>query len=193
MSRLWVVFSLAASLSLTACGGGGPEAKAPGRPLPSYAGHAIELFDDGIEPRAVGLELEGQPMPARSDTLLRERTQVGDAVMRVRIDTVSSHGDGVNDRYDLGLRVLDKIAGAQDIPGEFTVRVDKNSPSIGIVKSFQERLGGKIFIAFLREFVRPDGDSESHFHLSRDGKDVEAAVREAAALAEFAPAKVPAK
>lgn len=192
MSRLWVGFSFAASfaaaLSFAGCGGG-PEAKAPGRPLPSYAGHATELFDDGIDARAVGLELEGQGVAPRSDTLLRERTQVGDAVMRVRIDTVTSRGDGVSERYDLGLRVLDKIAGAEDIPAEFTVRIDKNSPSVGIVKSFQERLGGKIFIAFLREFVRPDGDSESHFHLSRDGKDVEAAVREAAALGRFGPQK----
>jgi hypothetical protein len=187
MSRLWVGVSLVAALSI-ACGGG-PEAKAPGRPLPSYAGRATELFDDAIDARAVGLDLEGLGVPPRSDTLLRERTQVGDAVMRVRIDTVTSRGDGVSERYDLGLRVIDKIAGAQDIPEEFTVRVDKNSPSVGIVKSFQGRLGGKIFIAFLREFVRPDGDSESHFHLARDGKDVEAAVREAAALAEFGPRK----
>ena len=182
----WVGFSLVAVLSF-ACGG--PAAKAPGRPLPSYAGHATELFDDGIDARAVGLELEGRGVAPRSDTLLRERTQVGDAVMRVRIDTVTSRGDGVSERFDLGLRVLDKIAGAEDIPEEFTVRVDKNSPSVGIVKSFQGRLGGKIFIAFLREFVRSDGDSESHFHLSRDGRDVEAAVREAAALGQFGPQK----
>jgi hypothetical protein len=192
MSRLWVAFSFMGALSFVGCGGGA-EPRAPSRPLPSYAGHATELFDDAIDARAVGLELEGQGMSPRSDTLLRERTQVGDAVMRVRIDTVSSHGDGVSERYDLGLRVLDKIAGAQDVPAEFTVRVDKNSPSVGIVKSFQERLGGKIFIAFLREFVRPDGDTESHFHLSRDGKDVEAAVREAAALGDFAPPKGPTK
>ncbi len=187
MRRTSVGFLLFAVLSF-ACGGG-PEAKAPGRPLPSYAGHAVELFDDAIDTRAVGLELEGRGVAPRSDTLLRERTQVGDAVMRVRIDTVTSRGDGVSERFDLGLRVLDKIAGAENVPDEFTVRVDKNSPSVGIVKSFQGRLGGKIFIAFLREFVRPDGDPESHFHLSRDGKDVEAAVREAAALGQFGPQK----
>ena len=44
MSWLWVGVSLVAALSF-GCGGG-PEARAPGRPLPSYSGRATELFDD---------------------------------------------------------------------------------------------------------------------------------------------------
>ena len=178
LARVWFLWGIFAA---SGCGG---EAVSPRRPLPSYAGHAKnELFDDAIEARAVGLELERPPLSPRRDPLLRERTQTGDAVLRVRIDTVTARDDGVNERYDLGLRVLDKLAGAEDVPVEFTVQIDNNSPSLGIVRSFRGRLGGKVFIAFIREFARPDGDPETHFHLAEDGKAVELAVREAATSA----------
>src|SRR6202034_3741291 len=76
---------VAVSLPLLGCAGANADAN---RPLPSYVGHAAELFDDGIEPRAVGLDLE-QVSDPRSDALLRERTQVSDAALRVRISTLT--------------------------------------------------------------------------------------------------------
>jgi hypothetical protein len=162
-----------------------PGARDPSRPLPTYGGHAAELFDDVIEPGAVGLELDGPGSPPRGSAVLRERTQVGDAVVRVRVETVTGKDDGVNARYDLGLKVLDRLAGQHAPPDSFTVRVDKTSPSEPIVKSFQARLSGKTFIAFVKEFVRSDGDTDYHFHLAADDKDTVAAVKEAGVLGEL--------
>jgi len=169
---------IATSTLALALGCGGSGANGANRPLPSYVGHATELFDDGIESKAVGLDLE-TPTPPRSDARLRERAQVGDAVLRVRVSTVTSKEEDSGNLYVVGFEALEKLAGPYPPGDTFSVRVEKDSPSAGIVKSFQGRLVGKSFVIFVRQFVRPDGDRELHFHLAPDTKDEAAAVRAA--------------
>lgn len=161
--------------------GGGPDPSAPSRPLPTYAGRAAELFDDTIEPAAVGLDFDRGYTP-RSDALLRERTQLGDAVLRVRVSTVTATNDGPASAYQVGLQIVEKLAGEHPPPAPFTVRIDKTSESHGVMRNFESRLVGYAFVAFVREFVRPDGDRDIHFHLAPDSKEVRAAVTDAVAL-----------
>lgn len=176
----WLGVWVGAGLCVS-CGGSG--ANAANRPLPSYVGHATELFDDAIEANAVGLDLE-MPPPPKGDAKLRERAEVGDAVLRARVSTVTAKEEDSGTIYQVGFEVLDKLAGPYP-PGEyFSVRVDRLTPSMGIVKSFQGRLVGKTFVVFLRMFVRPDGDRELHFHIAPDSKDEVAAVRAATAKVE---------
>lgn len=167
---LALVFSAAVG-----CAAGSPGAN---RPLPSYAGHAIELFDDAIEPRAVGLDLE-QTADPRSDALLRERAQTGDAAIRVRIGTLTEKQDGAATSYQLGMRILEILAGSYPPADDFIVTIDAKNPSAGIVRNLQEGIVGKTFIALVRAFVRPDGDHELHFHLVPDAKPEQAAIRAA--------------
>jgi hypothetical protein len=174
-------FPLVASAMLVAwalgCGSGnGPSA--PTRPLPGWAGHAAELFDDSIEPAAVGLDFDRGYTP-RSDPALRERTQVSDAVLRVKVSTVTARKDGPDATYQLGLHTVEKISGEHPPPPDFTVTINKASEAHGIMKNFESRLVGYAFIAFVREFVRPDGDRDIHFHLAPDTKEVKGAVGEA--------------
>jgi hypothetical protein len=164
--------------AMAAVGCGGPPANGPQRPLPTYAGHAAELFDDAIEAKALGLDLETAQNP-RNDARLRERAEVGDAVLRVRVSTVSAKEEDVGSRYLLGFETLDKLGGAFPPSPQFTLIVDKSGSSLGIVKAFGARLVGKSFIAFVRLFVRADGDTELHFHLAPDSKEEIAAVRDA--------------
>lgn len=167
--------SLAFSILLElGCGAG----SATNRPLPSYAGRSIALFDDAIEPRAVGLDLE-QGTDPRTDALLRERTQVGDAAVRVRVSTLTEKQDGPETRYQLSMIVLGTLAGAYPPAGDFVVTMDGKSPSIGIVRGLQDGIVGKTFIALIRAFVRPDGDHEIHFHLAPDTKPEMEAIRAA--------------
>ena len=167
------------------CGGASSGAKGPSRPLPSYTGRMITLFDDDIEPRAVGIELSQAPQLPRTDPVLRERAQVGDATLRVRIDTVTANSDGVRTRHDLGLHTLEHLTGEHPPPESFSVRIEPASPSATLVKNFHDRLGGKTLVVFVREFVRADGDTELHFHASPDDPAVVQAVKDAAAHAEF--------
>jgi hypothetical protein len=184
-----VALAAALALSFGAVGGGavgcspmtGPGAKS--RPLPAYAGRAAELFDDSIDPAAVGMDFD-KGYTAKADPLLRERAQTSDAVLRVKIATVTGKTDGPEATYQLGLHTVEKMSGANPPPADFTVPVGKTSESHGILKNFEGRLVGYPFVAFVREFVRPDGDHEVHFHLSPDTKDVKAAVNDAVVLGE---------
>ena len=168
-------------LALLACGG--PDASSPERPRPPYEGRALELFDDVIEPRAVGLALEDARSP-RTDPVLRERTQTADGVARVTVKTVTARGDGVEMEYLLAVNVVEKLTEGP-LPGELVVRVDRSSPSLGIVKSLDARLGGKTFVAFVREFAGSDGEPRWHFHFAPDTKDEVAAVSDAIALQSY--------
>ena len=176
--------ALVAAVALATVGCGPPAgAAAPTRPLPAYAGRAADLFDDSIDPAAVGLDFDKGYTP-KADPMLRERAQVSDAVLRVKIATVTGKKDGPEATYQLGLHTVEKMTGQNAPPADFTVGVGKTSESIGILKNFEGRLVGYPFIAFVREFIRPDGDHEVHFHLSPDTKEVKAAVGDAVILGE---------
>lgn len=183
LSTVALAAGLAVSLgALSGCGPmTGPGAKS--RPLPAYAGHAADLFDDSIDPAAVGMDFDKGYTP-KADAMLRERSQTSDAVLRVKIATVTGKKDGPEANYQLGLHTVEKMAGANPPPTDFTVAVSKSSESHGILKNFEGRLVGYPFVAFVREFVRPDGDHEVHFHLSPDTKEVKAAVNDAVVLGE---------
>jgi len=187
MLRSLSTVALAATLALSVGGAGGcgpmTGAGAKSRPLPAYAGRAADLFDDSIDPAAVGMDFDKGYTP-RADPMLRERAQTSDAVLRVKISTVTGKTDGPEVTYQLGLHIVEKLTGANPPPADFTVAVSKSSESHGILKNFEGRLVGYPFVAFVREFVRPDGDHEVHFHLSPDTKEVKAAVNDAVVLGE---------
>ena len=181
-----VAVGLLASSALGAgagCGSGNG-ANGPSRDVSTYSGRQADLFDDTIEPAAVGLDFDRGYSP-RVDKVLRERAQVGDAVLRVRVSTVTTKTDGPGVTYQLGLHTVEKLAGNHPPPTDFTVQIDKASESHGIMKNFESRLVGYSFIAFVREFAHPDGEREVHFHLAPDTKDVKAAVGDAMLLGEL--------
>jgi hypothetical protein len=156
----------------------------PTSSLPRYAGDIVDLFDDVIDPHAVGLELEGRTDP-RSDPKVRNRSQMADLVARARVTTVTGELDGLEKAYQVGFKSVDHLAGkGTDIGDDFVVRVDKNTPAVGIVKNFEGRLVGKVFVVSVKAFSRMDGERELHFHADIDAPDVVAAVREAVVLEE---------
>ena len=163
---------------------GGPVA-ATQRPLASYSGHFAELFDDAIEPRAVGLglDLDASSTP-KGDRYFRQRAQEADVIVRARVSTVTGKQDGPDTSYHVGFKVVEVIGGTHPLGDELVVRMDRSSPGIGVVRSFEGRLVGRTMVVVARAFVRPDGDQEIHVHVAPDTKEVVAAVREAVILNE---------
>jgi hypothetical protein len=194
------------ALTLTtslACGGGGPGARGPERALPAYSGHAQDLFDDGIDAAAVGLTLGsvapltgGQTARAapRSDNLLRERTQVGDAVVRARVRTVTSKDEDRGRTWFIGLHTLERLAGTGPLESDFTVEIGPSAASSGLLRAYESHLIGSTFVAYVREFEHPSAakaaagappppaEGDLHFHIARDDKDEVDAVRAAVLL-----------
>lgn len=175
--------ALGAGIVMLACGDG-RDANDPSRPAAAYSGRQADLFDDTIEPAAVGLDFDKGYTP-RLDRTLRERAQVGDAVLRVRVSTVTAKTDGPDATFQLGLHTVEKLAGKNPPPADFTVQINRSSESHGIMKNFESRLVGYAFIAFVREFANASGDREVHFHLAPDTKEVKGAVADAMALSEL--------
>jgi hypothetical protein len=165
------------------CGGAAAGAHSPGRPLPAYGGHDAALFDDGIEPTAIGYPMADGTSPLR-DNLLRERTEVGDAVVRARVTTVTSKQEDTGRSWLLGFHALEHLAGTGPLDTDFTLQVDATDPAAGIVKAYENRLIGATFVVFVREFARPGADAEGdlHYHIAPDQKDELDAVRSAVLL-----------
>lgn len=161
-------------------------------PLSPYSGHVTELFDDVIEPAAVGYQGTDASDSPKGDALLRERTQTGDAVLRARIVTVTSGPESQGDGWRIGFRTLETIAGKRPPEGDFTFVVEGKAPASGIVRMLEARLVGATLVVFVRQFdhVQPQedgegaGGSELHFHFAKDDKDELGAVREANLLGE---------
>jgi hypothetical protein len=185
-------FAVACAVSLCiCCAGADPQAQTPGSALPPYTGHVTELFDDVIEPAAVGYQGAIEGGSPRDNAMLRERTQTGDAVIRARVVTVTSGPESHGDGWRIGLRPLETIAGKPPPDGELTFVVDGTAPAAGIVRMLEARLIGATFVVFLRTFGHVDqgmspasGGRELHFHFAKDDKDELGAVREASLLGE---------
>lgn len=177
-----------AIFALCACGGASGDGlsppRAPRRSLPPYTGHGAELFDDSIEARAVGYDLQ-QALEPKADLGLRERTRIGDAVLRVRVLTVTSRNEDNGRSWQLGLRTIERLAGSNPPDTDFTIEVGDTDPAAGVLRTFEIRLVGMTFVAFVREFARDAGsDPELHFHIDRDGKEQVDAVKSAVLLQE---------
>jgi hypothetical protein len=171
-------FAPVLALAIVACGGAAPEAEGPKRDLPPFTGRPTELFDDKIEPGALGAQL-GVIDPGgasrgtvRTDSLLNERTRQADAVVRARVTTVTANRETVGARWQIGLRTMERLAGAGPLGQEFTLQVGATDPSAGVLRAFESRLIGSTFVALVRKFAQtsPGGETQLHFHVASDSK-----------------------
>jgi hypothetical protein len=162
------------------CGGGGAGA---GATYPAYTGHPSELFDDGIDPIAVGYQLEPGPPPA-TDAKLRERAQTAEAVVRAKVTTVTSKKEDNGRSWQLGLHLLGRIGGSGKLDDDFLLDVESTDPGAGMVKAFEANLVGATFVVFTHVYAKSGapGEAELHFHLSADKADVLDAIKQAALL-----------
>jgi hypothetical protein len=121
-----------------------------------------------------------------NDNLLRERAQVGDAVVRGRVTTVTSKDEDRGRTWQISFHTIERLGGSGPLDTDFTVQVQPSGPAAGILRAIGPRLIGMTFVAFVREFAHPgalsDGgadDSDLHFHLAQDNRADAAAVRSA--------------
>jgi hypothetical protein len=178
-----VALALAAVLAVGGCDPSQP-ARTPAGDLPRWEARARQVFDDNIEPAAVGLSMDGGA--PRSDPFLRERAQTADVVARVRVNTVTIDSIGEQKTYHLGVQVgVPTLVKAKipDLSFELTVR--PACGGFGFAKAFDSRLRGQTFIAFVKRYTADDSEVDVHWHLSPDTADVVAAIKEAVTLREI--------
>jgi hypothetical protein len=196
----WVRWLAAAtSLSAAACGAAASTPQTP-QSYPPYDSHSAELFDNEIEPEAVGFPTEHASNPG-SDNRLRERSQTGDAVVRARVMTVD---EDTTQNWQLVLHTIENLhaasgnnGGASAPSADFTLHVQPTDPAAGIVGSMSTHLVGRTFVVFMRSFTHTPTAAEAkggeaiagsqpdvHFHIGPDSKDEIEAIRNSILLRE---------
>ena len=176
-----------AALALLPAGCGDPplEAQTPSaQGLSPWADRARVVFDDNIDPAAVGYTMDAPS--ARADRYLRERAQTAELVARLRVQTVTIDTVGDENTYHLGVQVGSPTLAPNPKIAERTLELTfkPNSPAFGIAKALDQRMQGVTFIGFVSRFASPDGSEvELHWHMCPDTQDVADAVKEAEALA----------
>jgi hypothetical protein len=162
-----------------------PTPSTPSPHLPVYEGRATELFDDGIGAQALGAGIEPTLSPEERE-LLRERTNLGDGVVRARVVSLTSAQDESGPRWFFGLHTVERLTGERPVPDNFTLLIDGKAPGARLVRALDGQIIGANVVAFLREFVSTQGKKgELHFHLAGDSKDETDAVRVAALVGDL--------
>lgn len=182
--RAWF-FAAIFAISAPACGEGTEVQSPASLGLGPWNERARYIFDDNIEPAAVGFTMDAPS--ARSDRFLRERAQTAELVARLKVRTVTIDTIGDESTYHLGVEVIPPVLvpgrPLKDTTMELVIR--PTSPAHGIAKALDQRMQGTTFIGFVHRFASPDGtETELHWHLSPDNADVLDAVKEAVVLGE---------
>lgn len=164
-------------VSGAACGGRPDEPEAPDiSNLPPYQGQLAQLFDDGINPLAVGVALDAAT--AAEDPMLRPRMENAELVARVRIQTVTVDVVGAVSRYTLGVQVGQPPLIAPEIDDiGFEFDVGPEQAAYSVLESMGDRLRGRTFVGLIRRFAGRRG-LEHHFHFTADVQEVHDAVRQ---------------
>jgi hypothetical protein len=171
----------ATALLCASCAEATPATSAPPAPakvLDAYAGRATALFDDDIEPQALGYTYGGGRRSYDAG-LLRERTRLGDRVVRARVVTVTSSDTGEAHVLHLGLHAVEELVPRGSADPDFTLDITGAAGGAGALRDLEPLLAGHTVIAFLRAYADAGDRPRVHFHLTRDAEGEADAVRKA--------------
>ncbi len=178
-----VAIALAAALA-SACGAEEPRAPvSSAAPLEPWVGEFQGLFDDTIEPAAVGLSHDG--VAASESPLLALRTRQAELVARMRLQTLTRDTRDETSSYALTFEVGQPPLRAGLVEPTIELRLAEGSQAFELVSSVENTLRGRVFVGFVRRFRGEDGP-ELHWHMTADSADVHQAVSVAATFDELA-------
>jgi hypothetical protein len=161
-----------------------PKPKVADEAYPPYEGQLSELFDDHIDPSAVGLAMDGAS-PA-NDPLLRLRSQSADIVSQMKVQTVTRDSVGAKTTFVLSLQVgQPPLMPAKMEERSIELSIYPEMGAFGIVQSLETKLRGRTFIGFVKRFRGDDG-TVLHWHLTADTEEVAQVIHEVKVLEELA-------
>jgi hypothetical protein len=173
-----VMFAGWVALAITACGGNEPKVVSAIAGLPEYTPSEASLYGDEFTAAVFGLPKEIAPS---QDPKLRERTDRADAIIPVRISTVTADSLAGVRAYTLGV-VADGAPVVGSAPaGQLEIRLGPGNPSLTQVQLADTSLVGKRFLLFVRRYADA-GEAVNHYHGEADAPDVRKAIESAQAL-----------
>ena len=150
--------------------------------LPEYTGGSLKLFNDSIEPSALGLSLER--VSFKGDALFRERVQQADVVSEVLITTVTVGKTDEKSVYFLQFEPQQSYTKAGLANDMLELRVADGEGAYPLLNMIQSRARGRKFIGMWKRF-RQGNVATLHWYFAPDNEDTVAAVKEALTLREL--------
>lgn len=164
-----------------ACAAPTPRAVSAVEGLPEYSPEEASFFDDKLMPGVFGLPTE---VPAEHDPKLPDRAQRADAVVRVKVATLSEQLLAGTQGFTLVLSVEPgPIRGAAP-ESPLELQLGRGSPSLVLVQAEASNLVGRHFILFLKHYSHR-GERELHWHGEGDTPALQQAIESAKPLDEL--------
>lgn len=146
---------------------------------PEYTDADATLFDDTLAPEVLG----GSAMAATGRPLA-ERAEAADAILRVRVTTVTSQDASGTPAYTLVLApVGPPLAGPRESE-PLSVQVLADSPAYPLVRAIDSELVGTTFILLYRRYNEA-GRVALHWHGVPDTDAERASIGQGRALGDF--------
>jgi len=176
-----VMFAVGVAFCITACGGNEPKVVSAVAGLPEYTPSEASLYDDEFTAAVLGLPKEVEPS---QDPKLQARTERADAIVPVRISTVSADSLAGVRAYTIGVAADGPPVVGSAPDGPIEIRLGPGNPSLSQVQVADTSLVGKHFLLFVRRYSDA-GEAVTHYHGEADAPDVRKAIGNAQALDSF--------
>jgi hypothetical protein len=165
-------------LALAGCGGSQPRAASATEGLPEYTPEEAAIFGDDLSPSVFGLPTE---IPIGKDARLPDRLQGADAVVRVRVATVSEEELAGKKGFDLSLSVEPAPLKGRIDENPLEIRLGPTSPALSQVLTAGSQFVGRRFVLFVKRYAH-QGERELHWHGEGDTPAFQQAVERTNAL-----------
>ncbi len=151
-------------------------AERPTVELPTYDQHAARIFDDSIAPEVFGLQVD-RPDPSK-DSLLRQRAEEADHVLRVKLRTIREERFDESLRYRIVVQPIGRPLVGEAVVGDLELSVGRASPSLSMLRSMSVEAVGAQFILLLKRYQLND-EAVFHFRGEPDQKTILKAIHQA--------------
>ncbi len=147
-------------LVLAGCGGNQPRAASATEGLPEYTPGEAAIFGDDLSPSVFGLPTE---VPIEKDGRLEDWVRDADAVVRVRVATVSQEELAGKKAFALSLSVEPEPLKGRIQENPLEIQLGPSSPALSQVLTAGTQFVGRRFVLFVKRYAR-QGEPELHWH-----------------------------
>jgi hypothetical protein len=172
-------------VALGGCGGTQPRAASATEGLPEYTPEEAAIFGDDLSPSVFGLPTE---IPIQNDTRLADWLHDADAVVKVRVATVSQEELAGKKAFSLSLSVEPESLKGRLEENPLEIQLGPSSPALSQVLTAGSQFIGRRFILFVKRYAR-QGEPELHWHGEGDTPTFHQAVERTNALDEVSRKK----
>jgi len=118
---------------------------------------------------------------ARAAAKLHERARIADAVLRVRVQTVTRASVNLGVLYTVTVEPLAPALAGDFTPGPISLSVSQDDPAFSSLRLLGARLVAKTLVLFLKSYSGGPGQVTLRWHAEPDSADLQARVLAAAA------------